>query len=127
MPDQFDRTAQEIARPIRGCATDEQYTEVVGRIAAALRSAPVPPGWQPMESAPKDGTHILVCFGDRPYDEHWTFAQSPPTVAHWFGPPDLPGIRAGGWYLSVQQHEGERVHPSQWLPLPPLPTKPEGE
>jgi len=43
---------------------------------------------------------------------------SPPTVAHWFGPPPLPGLRAGGWYLSVQQLEGPQIHPTRWMPVP---------
>lgn len=32
-----ERVAMECARPIRGCATDEQYSEVVDRILRALR------------------------------------------------------------------------------------------
>lgn len=69
-------------------------------------------GWMPVETAPKDGTHVLVAFADQ---------HLPPTSAHWFGPADLPGLRAGGWYLSVQQNEGPRVRPTHWMPLPPPP------
>jgi hypothetical protein len=71
--------------------------------------------WQPIETAPKDGRHILVCFDDQ---------HLPPTTAHWFGPPDLPGLRAGGWYISVQQNEGPRIYPTRWTILP-LPKPPE--
>lgn len=77
--------------------------------------------WRDMASAPRDGTHILVCFGEHPYSETWTFDQSPPTVAHWFGPADLPGLRAGGWYLSVCQNDSEKIHPTRWMPLPSPP------
>jgi hypothetical protein len=38
----IDKIARHCARPIRGCATDEQYTDVVGRVTAALTAARVP-------------------------------------------------------------------------------------
>jgi hypothetical protein len=87
--------------------------------AATIRSLPLPSvaeaaspsaGWRPIDTAPKDGTHILA-RGVRG-------EVSPPTTVHWFGPPDLPGLRAGGWYISVQQDEGPKVHPTHWMPLP---------
>lgn len=89
-------------------------------IAAWNRRAPVA-GWQPIETAPKDGTHVLVAFDNPPYSEHWTFQQRPPTVAHWFGPAPLPGLRAGGWYLSVSHNDGGRIDPTHWMPLPAAP------
>ncbi len=43
--------------------------------------------WNPIDTAPKDGTHILVMLaGDA------DFNRNPPTVAHWFD---------GGWWPSV--------------------------
>lgn len=77
-------------------------------------------GWQSIETAPRDGTHILVCF-DQPFDLNWSFAQRPPTVAHWFGPADAPGLRSGGWYLSVSEMDQGRINPSHWQPLPAAP------
>lgn len=70
--------------------------------------------WCPISTAPKDGSHILVAFADQ---------HLPATSAHWFGPPDLPSLRSGGWYLSVQQNEGPRIHPTHWKPLPALSQK----
>jgi hypothetical protein len=64
--------------------------------------------WGTIETAPKDGTHILVCFG--PYDRWTTFAQQPPTVAHWFG---------DGWYLSRCPFDHDALQPLMWRPLPP--------
>lgn len=78
---------------------------------AASGHAPTP-GWQPIETAPRDGTHVLVMLD----------GNLPPTSAHWFGPADWPGLRSGGWYLSVQQHEGPRLHPTHWQPLPEPPS-----
>ncbi len=75
--------------------------------------------WQDIASAPKDGTHVMVAFG--PYNQWTTFMQRPPTVAHWFGPPDLPGLRVGGWYLSVCPLDHDRIHPTHWRPLPAPP------
>lgn len=77
--------------------------------------------WRPIETAPKDGTHVLVCFDEPKYGPYWTFQQRPPTVAHWFGPADLPGLRSGGWYLSVHQNDAERIYPTHWMPLPEPP------
>lgn len=50
--------------------------------------------WETKDSAPKDGTHILVCFGF--YSEQRTFAQSPPMVVHYWGNPGEEGF-----YLST--------------------------
>ena len=66
-------------------------------------------GWMDIRTAPQDVTHILVRSEG---------TMSPPTVAHWFGPPGLPGLRAGGWYLSVQQLEGPAIHPTHWRHVP---------
>jgi len=89
------------------------------KVSHAIGELPLPPaaeaaspaaGWRPIETAPRDGTHILA-KGVRG-------EASPPTTVHWFGPADLPGLRAGGWYISVQQDEGPKVHPTHWMPLP---------
>lgn len=90
---------------------------VVDRLAALAPQPTMgeaPAGWRDISTAPKDGTHILAIVQDA----------LPPTTVHWFGPADLPGLRSGGWYLSVQQNEGPRVHPTKWQPLPSLSASP---
>lgn len=70
--------------------------------------------WQTADSAPKDGTHILVCEG--PYSEHVGFNQRPPCVVHYFNDPDVPGF-----YLSrgiVQDSYNDKPQSfSHWSPL----------
>ncbi len=62
--------------------------------------------WNDIRWAPKDGTHLLVKFEG---------TSSPPTVAHWFGSKDAD---YGGWFLSVQQHEGPEIFPTHYQRLP---------
>lgn len=61
--------------------------------------------WQPIETAPKDGTHITV------FSPH-----ALPCTVHWFD---------GGWHLSVNQCGEYSAYvwglPTHWMPLPPPP------
>lgn len=73
-------------------------------------------GWQPIATAPKDGTHILACIADKPFG--WTIdGPLPPvqTVVHWW---HVEGEE--GFYPSVQQWEGPDDQPlsvTHWKPL----------
>ena len=82
--------------------------------------APVPDGWRDAESAPKDGTHILVCCGI--YDEHWTFDQQPPQVVHYFPDPDEPGFYLSSG-LVENSYNDHPVAVRRWMPLPFPPVK----
>jgi hypothetical protein len=67
---------------------------------------------QPIETAPKDGTHILAWR--IPIGIRATNNTHPPTVVHWFDDPDEPGF-----YTSVNERAPE--HPfeaTHWMPLP---------
>lgn len=65
------------------------------------QAASVPDGWQPIETAPKDGTNILV------------FEYDHITTACWYG----------GWRLVVTgtHSEDSDCYPSHWMPLPAAP------
>lgn len=71
--------------------------------------------WKPIETAPKDGTHILAfraLIGIR-----YTNLTNPPTVVHWW---DNPGEE--GFYTSVNELEPqEPFRATHWMPLPEPP------
>lgn len=76
-------------------------------------SAPETTGWQPMETAPKDGTRIHLGFAHmRGFD----------VVAHW---------DEGSWALTGNGRHAERLAgrpaPSGWRPLPAPPGSPVNE
>lgn len=113
----IDSIARHIARPIRGCATDDQYTDVVTRATDALNAAAetlVRAGWQPIETAPKDGTRILLwCvhqnaqYAKDARAEGWEAAVIGEWTTH----------NRGGWVWHGLA--GKHTH---WMPLPDPPT-----
>jgi hypothetical protein len=71
-------------------------------------------GWQPIESAPRDGTNILVW---------WPAQMHCPVTAHWnTGKWSDAGIgwKLTGWGMAMQ------TEPTHWMPLP-LPPELRGE
>jgi len=74
--------------------------------------------WQPIETAPKDGTWILVC-GGRTEDEEVTRTHA---VAQWTD--DLNG-RKTKWHWQFAWYDGGYYgfyeNPTHWMPLPEPP------
>lgn len=63
--------------------------------------------WQPIETAPKDGTSILVAApGGVVTEASWSSRDN-----GWF---DAYGLREDPW-------EGNKLHPTHWMPLPEPP------
>ena len=62
-------------------------------------------GWQPIETAPKDGREILV------YEPMYC------TIGQW-----VDSKHGGAWWIEGGQITG---HPTHWMPLPPPPEKTE--
>ena len=73
------------------------------------------PAPAPIETAPKDGTHILAWRV--PIGIRFTNNTNPPTVVHWFDDPEEPGF-----YTSVNERSPEHpFNPTHWMPLPEPP------
>ena len=69
-----------------------------------------PQGWQPIETAPKDGTAILLW---------WPYWSSSRAIVGWWAPrqPDL------GWSAWESSYQGNCPGPTHWMPLPEPPTE----
>jgi hypothetical protein len=78
--------------------------------------------WQPIETAPKDGTAVLLCWainaGGKPID--W---RTDPTTADVF-------VQVAAWwagdndwivYCSMVREPSLHFKPTHWMPLPPPP------
>lgn len=99
-----------LEKAMAGDAIDPQtasHDKLTTRDKVSSSSQPTPPAsaWQQIETAPRDGTRVLV-FG---YDDpRW---QLGPIVARTLD-------RFDGWYSLPGKHH---VKPTHWMPLPPSP------
>lgn len=66
--------------------------------------------WQPIETAPKDGTSVLVSDGKN----GWSVAAAAFRTFH----PNAEGVKT--W----RTYHGHRLTPKFWMPLPPFPETP---
>lgn len=85
----------------------------VERLHSALRAATAPQdGWQPIETAPKDGTLIWLIEDGKPLGL---------LVAHHVSGFWVPDARyqSGGYWAAVDS--ANVLHPSHWMPLPAAP------
>ncbi len=92
-------------------------------VAALLRAEPVGEPWRPIETAPKDGTSVLIAGGTYNYDAS-------------ADPRDYPfeGVKIAWWDRSAwnggngSEYDGEYWHePTVWMPLPAPPAAPEAK
>lgn len=74
--------------------------------------------WMPIETAPKDGTHILL-YGPREWDEMGRIDIGP-IVGSWYQDP-LGIEKYDGWFTVTSNPYSDRVQPTHWMPLPPPP------
>jgi hypothetical protein len=83
--------------------------------------APAPAGWQPIETAPKDRTHVLVAPG--------TWGSKDASIAYWdadkYSKSQRPYWRRTDDYGRVTISREKQ--PTHWMPLPAAPQKKEGE
>lgn len=74
------------------------------RIASALSLAAKQEVWQPIESAPKDGTEVLT------YDRNWS---DHGVAISWYA--------KAYWQVQERDDPTTHHHPTHWQPLPPSP------
>lgn len=78
-----------------------------------------PAAWQPIETAPKDGTHILL----------FPALLGVPLVARWEKPtptfmmPRAPAICHNGYWRAALTSKATPYTPTHWMPLPEPPTE----
>ena len=74
--------------------------------------------WQPIETAPKDGSWVLLSGGSIDYE--WDGRTKPPMVVGQFDASDLSGRGRPVWYFAWYDlgYYGEYVSPTHWMPLP---------
>jgi hypothetical protein len=71
---------------------------------------PIPKGWQPIETAPKDGSFVLLFYPR---------AEPPVSIGYW---DDAFGIaKIAGWMMMEFDSAFSAVTPTHWMPLPPAP------
>jgi hypothetical protein len=83
---------------------------VLALYATDTRQPQTEPGWQPIETAPKDGTWVLAHRAD------WTL----PENVQWH-----QGVNRGYWQTMdngwVSASQQKTCGPTHWMPLPPAP------
>jgi hypothetical protein len=119
---------------IKAGVQHELMGDMAGRYKAMLSASPTPPeviAWQPIETAPKDGTEVLL--GRLAVDsDDWDAS----TLGWWIEAeedgPDSMGHNAGfvDYAFSTfhpsrdfgsESHRYEALKPTHWMPLPPPP------
>lgn len=105
-------TLKEVCEDPNLCTHTAQNEGNSNPLAASPQEQTRGDGWQPMESAPKDGGTILLWCGDIDGSrEDREFM----TTGHWYEQWD-------GWTGWVDSYEGEDLPPpTHWMPLPPSP------
>jgi len=80
--------------------------------------------WQPIETAPKDGTEVIACFSN-----NYGFQENPTTYGPW-----TCAFRNGKWMASWgdraviyseswagTEYQEAEIDPTHWMPLPSPP------
>ena len=95
-----------------------QYREAID----ALRAQPT--GWQPIETAPKDGTFILLTGGTTSEDDYNKegVETSRPVTAKWLNDPYCESD--SGWVYDYWDGNWRSGYdkPTHWMPLPEVPS-----
>jgi len=115
--------------------------------ALAVRDEGIREGWQPIETAPKDGTRIYIAEVTEEYtnamEARWCTLYGPndreaPNVdgnimTGWWGlswrvgDSEWPGVKGMRELSPFGRAENLAIHPTHWQPLPTPPSRGEGE
>ena len=111
-----DHDAIEIIAQAVRCAREfSSYRALKHREAtAALEAHPHPRserGWQPIETAPKDGTQVWLWWDGRRRLAHWHEVENPPSI----------GGRFANWLTDDKGSISATVKPTLWARTPPDP------
>jgi hypothetical protein len=119
---EIDRIADAVdIDPLGGGITTWHRRFARAVLAAQPAPVPVPPGWMPIETAPKDGTEILLSNGQTVAEGHWLHQE-----AYIREHRDLDGRYIGqdesdGCDEWMDWSGGMLPEPTHWMPLPPPP------
>lgn len=87
-------------------------------------------GWRPIESAPRDGTWIILCGGETTEDNYSNedVSKGRPVIA-FYGGNDYAGNEIEYWSFCYWDGEWrtEYINPTGWMPISFLPPPPEKE
>jgi hypothetical protein len=89
------------------------YSAALEHIVSVAESIETANGWQPIETAPKDGTKVdlWVAYGEgKTKGERWPDA--------WFGEHPFTEESGPVWQDDVVPIEGERTTATHWRPIP---------
>lgn len=97
--------------------------------AVMLSAAPRPgavAGWQPIETAPKDGSLFLcwveaVQYGENDEGQQYQIDVSQVDFCQWQSHDDAPD---GGWFEPCCGHISDHQRVTHWMPLPAAPQEP---
>jgi len=86
------------------------------------RSSPVTAEvWQPIATAPKDGTEILVWCAEVPRSRYHNVLPAHVAIAAWSVIDDDRTGEKPGWYEAPTGEWGEWFRPTHWMALPAAP------
>lgn len=82
-----------------------------GKESVIAQSVPMARDWQPIDTAPKDGTHILGWLADLTEPDEFDKHQPAPWIV----------LRWDGRHWVEPHYDAFSYHPTKWMPLPEPP------
>ncbi len=119
------RVCEEAAKQ---CSCFEMPHKILLQCAVAIRALPDADGWQPIDTAPKDGTEIILARDDRVTSGFWmneveVMGSEFHSTGAYLGQYPTGEIKEAGWAGWMSQDGGftGEQPPTHWHPLPKPP------